>query len=373
MNIIRLCSSIFFFTLFTFNLQAEQTSSDFITIADNKIIHDNIVLKLVQDSRGYIWIGTPGGALRYDGYNFRRYQSKADDKFTLSGNFIRDILILQNGDIAFLSDPEGLSILHIETEKITRFNMLPALKKFQKNKSFRTLAQTPNGDLWLGGVDGVIKVSANLDQAEIFKKTVEKKSMGHIRSFLVDNEQLYIGSDTGLYKFNNLLRGIEQVPLPNGKEPPLINRLLKTDDGTIWAGGNTHIYYSRSIDVGFNIIQNITSETKSDPRVNAMLQVDKSHIWLARFGKIQVIDIKNHKFLSDLKPNKDNDFKLASNDIRSLLKDDSGQIWLGGFGGGLQRYLGQVAVSTLRSQKQNSTFNLTHPSISAIQLSLIHI
>lgn len=365
MSITRQWSSIFFFILFTFSLQAEQTPSEFITIADNKIIHDNIVLKLVQDSRGYIWIGTPGGALRYDGYNFKRYQSKADNKFTLSGNFIRDILILHNGDIAFLSDPGGLSILHIETEKVTRFNIHPVLKQFQEYKSFRALAQTPNGDIWLGGLDGLIKISANLEQAKIFQKTVKKKSIGHIRSLLVNSEQLYIGSDTGLYKFNNSPRGIEQVLLPTGEDPPLINRLLQTDDGTIWAGGNTYIYYSRPIDVGFNIIQDIASKTNSDPRVNAMLQVDKSSIWLARLGKVQVIDIKNYKFLPDLKMNKKNDFELALNDIRSLIKDDSGQIWLGGYGDGLQRYLGQTAVSAIRSQKK-SDFSLTHPSVSAI-------
>ena len=30
---------------------------------------------IMKDSRGYVWIGTPAGLYRFDGYTFRNFQS----------------------------------------------------------------------------------------------------------------------------------------------------------------------------------------------------------------------------------------------------------------------------------------------------------
>src|SRR5258708_30279415 len=54
---------------------------------------------ILQDSRGFMWLGTRDGLNKYDGYNFTVYRNLEDDKHTVSNNFITALLEDRNGDI----------------------------------------------------------------------------------------------------------------------------------------------------------------------------------------------------------------------------------------------------------------------------------
>ena len=49
----------------------------------------NEVNAILQDSRGFLWIGTQGGLVRYDGYQFRVYRENPSDPRSLSGSYVR--------------------------------------------------------------------------------------------------------------------------------------------------------------------------------------------------------------------------------------------------------------------------------------------
>ncbi len=349
------------------HIYAEPLSADFITIASNEIIPDNVVLKLIQDKQGFIWLGTPAGALRYDGYQFLRFNSVRDDPTTIGGNFVRDILQLKNGDLAFMSDPGGLSILKVETEKIIRLNTLDVSKKFKNKKIFRALAQTSNGVIWAGGIDGLLKISEDLTQIQLYRVTKDNLAIGNIQSLLAVGEQLYLGSDLGLFKFDHIQQVVEKIPLPQSEErSSWISSLLHTSNGTIWAGGSPNIFYLPQTERDFKLLTNSEYQTGVHSPVHALHQINDSTIWIAQLGKIQVIDTNKYEFKSLLTPNQHKKYGLEINDVRTVLKDNADQIWLGGYGGGLQRYAGKDWVFTLRAETKNPLYQLSHPSISAV-------
>jgi len=43
---------------------------------------------ILQDSQGYLWIGTEGGLARYDGYSFRVFTHNPEVPSSLSDNFV---------------------------------------------------------------------------------------------------------------------------------------------------------------------------------------------------------------------------------------------------------------------------------------------
>ena len=47
--------------------------ANFETVGDRSSIYDGVVTTMAQDASGFIWIGTPNGLIRFDGYQFRRY------------------------------------------------------------------------------------------------------------------------------------------------------------------------------------------------------------------------------------------------------------------------------------------------------------
>ncbi|MBZ9610142.1 ligand-binding sensor domain-containing protein [Rheinheimera maricola] len=74
-------------------------------IGDEEQIPDNVVTRLLQDQQGFIWIGTPAGLLRYDGYRFRRYTQQTNSKNSLAGNFVIDMLLRPDGNIWVITEP----------------------------------------------------------------------------------------------------------------------------------------------------------------------------------------------------------------------------------------------------------------------------
>nr|WP_315203299.1 two-component regulator propeller domain-containing protein [uncultured Flavobacterium sp.] len=80
-----------FVLLIAFSLTgfSQEYSVKFLDISDG--LSNNSVTTIYQDSDGFMWFGTYDGLNRYDGYNFKVYRNKINDKNSLSFNTIYHI------------------------------------------------------------------------------------------------------------------------------------------------------------------------------------------------------------------------------------------------------------------------------------------
>ena len=76
----------------------------------------NCVLK---DSRGYVWLGTPAGLYRYDGYTFHCFQSNSQDGSSLPDSYIISIQETLEGTL-WVETASGFCIYHPQTENFER-------------------------------------------------------------------------------------------------------------------------------------------------------------------------------------------------------------------------------------------------------------
>src|SRR5258705_6834610 len=67
------------------------------------------VICILQDSQGFIWFGTRDGLNKYDGYKFTVYKNKADDKKSISNNYIQAIKESKNGYLWIATRGGGLN------------------------------------------------------------------------------------------------------------------------------------------------------------------------------------------------------------------------------------------------------------------------
>ena len=84
-------------------LCAANFSSIHFTIRDG--LPSNAVYCVFKDSKGFIWIGTDAGLVKYDGFHFQTFTKKNG----LVGNFIRDIKEDKNGNLWIACYGDGLS------------------------------------------------------------------------------------------------------------------------------------------------------------------------------------------------------------------------------------------------------------------------
>ncbi len=74
---------------------------------------------ILKDSRGFVWFGTPAGLYRYDGYQFKHFQSDSQDGSTLPDSYILDIQEAIDGSL-WVNTSVGYCIYHPQTESFER-------------------------------------------------------------------------------------------------------------------------------------------------------------------------------------------------------------------------------------------------------------
>src|SRR3569833_1222273 len=77
--------------LFPFLSFAQRPSLNFEHFGTREGLSQINVNCIIQDSRGFMWIGTRNGLIRYDGYKFISFRYDAKNEQTLSNNLITDL------------------------------------------------------------------------------------------------------------------------------------------------------------------------------------------------------------------------------------------------------------------------------------------
>lgn len=74
---------------------------------------------ILKDSRGYVWMGTPAGLYRYDGYTFKSFQSNSQDGSSLPDSYIISLQEALDGNI-WVQTLTGFCVYHPQTETFER-------------------------------------------------------------------------------------------------------------------------------------------------------------------------------------------------------------------------------------------------------------
>src|SRR5687768_1620636 len=122
----------FFLSCFTFLLfsntllyaQDDQLKFDRFTTENG--LSSNVVYCILQDKKGWLWIGTNDGLSRYDGYSFKTYRSDPGDSSSLPANSVNALCEDQDGNL-WIGTSKGVCKFNIGKNN---FIKIPLLTEF---------------------------------------------------------------------------------------------------------------------------------------------------------------------------------------------------------------------------------------------------
>jgi len=273
------------------------------------------VFCLLEDSQGYIWMGTRGGGLsRYDGVSFTQFNNEK-----LTSNYIWSIV----------EDPTGTIWVGTDNS-LMRFdgNQFVAVETPFRDSPI-TCLRSINSELWIGSTKGLM-VLRNGDF-----QSVSLEFKGLISSIELHNDLIWIGSDAGLValQYPNLDSVRYRFNTTNGLNADKVRSLYSTPAG-LWVGtygGGVNLIHRDSLSNANDFIPLENARVHSIIEKNGDFYFATQQNGLCRF----VVRDTMSEFITDKQG-------LANNHVRSLLSDSWGNLWVGTSGGGVSKFQGRT-------------------------------
>ena len=181
-------------------------------------------VQAVQQSRdGYLWIGTTGGLVQFDGSRFHLYDHTTTP--ALIDNSVFCILTARDGSLWIGTDGGGLA--HLTNGVFRAYSRASGLS----NSFVRSLIEDGQGRIWIGTDGGLFQMVNNkLRQVD----TSSYAPTFAVHSIIEDHQHRVWVGGSSLLVFDQ--HGVSEKQLPGRDSENRVKSIVETKDGTIWVG-----------------------------------------------------------------------------------------------------------------------------------------
>lgn len=299
----------------------------------------NTVNAILQDRKGFMWLGTKDGLNRYDGLSFRKFKHDAANPRSIGNSFITSLYEDFNGNI-WVGTDAGVYIYYPEKEAFEEFDC-QSLEKTRIERSVSMIAGDKQGRVWIAvEAQGMFCYDA---RQKLLRNYPLSEISSNIKCFTFDSGgTLWLGFyGDGLYYSKDNLATVHPYGSPeDGKrefEGGVITKIVQ---------GNYNCLYIGSVKEGVSEL-NLTSG-----QVRNLLAIDESgesifcrdllpysdnELWIGTESGIYIYNLRTAQFIH-LRASLYDSYSLSDNAIYALYKDREEGLWIGSYFGGVDYY-----------------------------------
>jgi ligand-binding sensor domain-containing protein/signal transduction histidine kinase len=411
----RLLPIIWLVAVTFLNSVAQPKQLQFRFLSTDKGLSSSMVLSVLQDHNGFMWIGTYDGLNRYDGHDFMVFKSGGNDPGSLPCDQIRDIYQDSENNL-FIGTNCGLSMYDPDNDNFINFMSLESSPLNGTDCTVYNITSDSLGTLWLSTNIGLVFFDRKHNISKTFSNDPnnpeslsnnwvecnyidskgrhwvstrtglnlflpDKGTFKHIlsgvkadenyskNSFLEIHEDkegnIWIGSYNGLFCIENTSNDETLTWYgPNPKNPNSIsgNRLISLfvdSEDNLWVGAeNDGLFLFNRYEKNFwhYLPDEYDPTSLNNISVQAITMDRTENLWIGTYGGGINISPKNSEGIQQFKNLKGGERSLSNNVVSAFHEDYKGQIWIGTDGGGLNLFDEKTKRFT-RFNKNNSGFS----------------
>jgi len=308
-------------------------------------LSSNTVRCVLQDKKGFIWIGTEGGLNRFDGLSFRNFLNIAGDTTSLGNNYVYTLLEDAETNL-WIGTDHGVSIFNPRTERFHGFRAKTA-SGISITANVQQITIDADSNLWFGTLgQGVFRYDPNNDLLEQFSPNgSDPQNMNYTYYVYADkNGRIWVSSSqrgVPVLYFDAVTKRFI-VPaffeyLKTQKELS-VHRLIEDDAQRFWLGTWEDGICSMANTAG--TFRNFLSPRTGNGilHVHSMLEYAPGQVMVGSDDGLACVDMQTGSY--DLFTGKEDDEKgLSDKFVYPIYKDREGGIWIGTYYGGLNYVL----------------------------------
>jgi len=312
------------------------------------------ILCILQDSIGYMWIGTQYGLNVYNGYEFKVYTNIDGNPDSLSNNVVHTLCEDADGNLWIGTEGGGLDLFYRETETFEHFSM-------EKNPGIvshsiiRSIYEDHDQVLWIGtygsGIDTYDRKTGKAHNYSHNQEISQSLSSNLINVIYGDSKgNIWVGTEgKGLNRYdrkNNAFVRYPSQPFANKKPQPskyltgdTVNTIYEDKRGNLWIGtwGGGLNLFNTETNTFINYLNH--SNNPDDLVVRGIAEDKDGNIWVGLWNQGLIKLHYDSGRIEKYQHNPNRPESPGSNIIWTLYTDRSGILWVGTWGNGLNKYV----------------------------------
>ncbi|MGB6133147.1 MAG: two-component regulator propeller domain-containing protein [Acidobacteriaceae bacterium] len=265
---------------------------------------EQTVQAFAQTPDHYLWVGTTGGLLRFDGARFRLFDRSNTPQ--LKENSVFALLVSRDGSLWI--GTEGGGLVRYRQGQFRAYDASDGLS----DEFVRALFEDRGGTIWVGTDNGLLRYAAG--------RLVRVDGNGKIPAIAVhaiaEDHQggLWVGGSRLLRLYKGEVR---EYQLEGGGSLNRVKSILETKDGTIWVGTVSGLHRLLPGAKQFELVPGITQT------VRVLRQTLDGSLWVGTIGR-GILRRNDGQFTEITAPD-----SLPSNTVLNVFEDDEKNIWIG--------------------------------------------
>jgi ligand-binding sensor domain-containing protein/signal transduction histidine kinase len=284
---------------------------------------EDFAQSLAQTPDGYLWIGTSGGLVRFDGTSFVVFNRENVSAFL--DDSVYSMLVTKDGTL--WAGTEGGGLIRYKDGEFHVFGHAEGLT----NSFVRVIYQDNSGHLWVGTDSGLFRLQNDSLTRMDGHGGAPRMS---VHAICEDRAGRLLVGGRGLL----ILRGMEVTYYTSDESlaDNSIRTLRQTADGALWIGTISGL---RKLYQGINGDPFITPKILSGVNISVLLESRRGELWIGAYGQ-GLMRFQSGRIIKFSAPS-----SLPHNNVLTLLEDSEDNVWVGTQGGLLR--LSPSAASTI--------------------------
>ncbi len=307
----------------------------------------NIVNVVVKDSKGFAWIGTAKGLVRYDGSNTVKYTYDKNDSTSIDANYVTAIVPDLERNKIWVGHSYGLSYLNVETNKFHNFRHNSEDEFSIPDARVQDMIMDRSGEIWIAmSKGGLLKYLPEKNGFEKFEAcqgieaensvSICQTGIMTIAEDLQNDSILYLGArglivinkNTGEYNYNNII--FDDLKKNNIANVPRV--LLAHSNGKVYYG--TTNYGVFEFDPKNKKIREIIPRLQAGitpleiVQVRDLVEKSEDEIWITSTGGLSIYRISDNTITKNYKNIKGQSYGVS-------FEDEQNRLWLASAWNGL--------------------------------------
>lgn len=298
----------------------------------------NSVTDIMQDSTGYMYLGTYDGLVRFDGVEFVTFNRNYDEKY----NFVSARAIFEDskGNLWNGSNDEGLFCIFPDGS-VSSYSTDSGLP----SNSIRAITEDKDGKIWVGTASGIVYVDTNgniqkplgfdeLGDSNILVTKLYCDTAGRIWILTPNENSTYVYVNRHFERFSGLKSFGNSI----------ITSVTQDKNTNFWYGVAPH--YAVRVSNGEETVYNVGHGEQSGTSVNCIFEDKKGAMWFSLDTGVTIIHDGLYSYF-------DSKNGLSDDKVSKITQDREGNIWFATDRGGIER----LSQSKFKTTTMSTTIN----------------